>query len=215
MLLCIFWVSGKAIYSFYKFIPFSLAVSILYKVFVYAWKIFSGLGSSIEFQRSIIWLYTIIISLYHCYVLTFCIWSLFFVYGKNNQTKKKHFEMENASVSLSRFEMQNACYLCQKKKQKVILQIAKSESFISLEIYSLQNAVLFWTVLNFLSYAFEPLSYNSVFSCSKFLWGHGKTTSDIRMTYESMRVANWWHTSSYKWHMDDIRMTYEWHTNDM
>ena len=36
-------------------------------------------------QRSIIWLYTIIISLYHFYFATFCIWSLYFVYKKNNQ----------------------------------------------------------------------------------------------------------------------------------
>ena len=38
------------------------------------------------FQRSTIWLYTIIICLYHCYVVIFCVSSLYFVYGKNNQT---------------------------------------------------------------------------------------------------------------------------------
>ena len=36
-------------------------------------------------QRSIIWLYTIIISLYHFYFATFCIWSLYFVYEKKKQ----------------------------------------------------------------------------------------------------------------------------------
>lgn len=41
------------------------------------------------FQRSSIWLYTIIVSLYHCYVVTFCIWSLYFVYRKNNQPTKQ------------------------------------------------------------------------------------------------------------------------------
>ena len=41
------------------------------------------------FQRSIIWLYTIIISLYYCYVVTFCMWSLYFVYEKNNQPTKQ------------------------------------------------------------------------------------------------------------------------------
>ena len=38
------------------------------------------------FLRSIIWLYTIIICLYHCYIVIFCVSSLYFVYGKNNQT---------------------------------------------------------------------------------------------------------------------------------
>ena len=40
-------------------------------------------------QRSIIWLYAIVISLYHSYVVTFCIWSLFFVYWKNKETNNK------------------------------------------------------------------------------------------------------------------------------
>ena len=39
-------------------------------------------------QRSIIWLYAIVMSLYHSYVVTFCIWSLYFVYGKNEETKE-------------------------------------------------------------------------------------------------------------------------------
>ena len=41
-------------------------------------------------------------------------------------------------------------------------------------------------------------------------------TSDIRMTYEYMRVTCVWHTSTYEWHINDIRaytsdtrMTYE------
>ena len=38
-------------------------------------------------QRSIIWLYAIVMPLYHSYVVTFCIWYLYFVYGKNKQTK--------------------------------------------------------------------------------------------------------------------------------
>ena len=37
-------------------------------------------------QRSITWLYTIIVTLYHFYVVTFCIWFLYLNYGKNNQT---------------------------------------------------------------------------------------------------------------------------------
>ena len=44
----------------------------------------------IFFQRSIIWLHAIIIPLYDCYGVTFCIWSLYFVYGeKTNQTNKQ------------------------------------------------------------------------------------------------------------------------------
>ena len=38
-------------------------------------------------QRSIIWLYAIVMSLYHSYVVTFYIWSLYFVYGKNKEKK--------------------------------------------------------------------------------------------------------------------------------
>ena len=169
-----------------------------------------------EIHHMIVYDYYIFISL-----LCFNVLYMIFVFclREKQSNKKKTFWMPRFHCHVLKCKMP-AIYV--KKKQKVILQIAESESFISLEIYSLQNAVLFWTVLNFLSYAFEPLSYNSVFSCSKFLWVHGKTTSDIRMTYECMRVANWWHTSSYKWHMDDIRvhtsdiwMTYEWHTNDI
>ena len=36
------------------------------------------------FQRSIIWLSMIVIPLYGCYDVTFCIWSLYFVYGEKN-----------------------------------------------------------------------------------------------------------------------------------
>ena len=43
----------------------------------------------IFFQRSITWLNTIIISLCHCYVVTFCIWSLYFVYANKNQPTKQ------------------------------------------------------------------------------------------------------------------------------
>ena len=40
------------------------------------------------FERSIVWFYLIIIPLYDCYVVTFCIWSLYFVYQKDKQTNK-------------------------------------------------------------------------------------------------------------------------------
>ena len=36
-------------------------------------------------------------------------------------------------------------------------------------------------------------------------------TSDIRMTYEHIRVTYGWHTSTYECHMDDIRV----HMNDI
>ena len=40
-------------------------------------------------ERSIIWLYANIMPLYHSYVVTFCIWSLYFVYGTNKETNKQ------------------------------------------------------------------------------------------------------------------------------
>ena len=46
-------------------------------------------------QRSIIWLHAIVMSLYHSYVVTFYIWSLYFVYDLcilfTGKTKKKKF----------------------------------------------------------------------------------------------------------------------------
>ena len=48
------------------------------------------------------------------------------------------------------------------------------------------------------------------------IWVH---TSDIRMTYEYIRVTYGWHTGTYEWHTDDIQihttdilMKYKWHT---
>ena len=41
------------------------------------------------FQRSIIWLHAIVMSSYHSYVATFCIWFLYFVYGKNKERNKQ------------------------------------------------------------------------------------------------------------------------------
>ena len=52
-------------------------------------------------------------------------------------------------------------------------------------------------------------------------------TTDIRMAYEYIRVTHGWHTNTYEWYMDDIRVhrsdivmtykyirvTYVWHTN--
>ena len=40
---------------------------------------------------------------------------------------------------------------------------------------------------------------------------YGWHTSDIRMTYEYIRVTYRWHTSTYEWHTDDIRV----HTSDI
>ena len=40
------------------------------------------------FQKSIIWLYAIVIPLYKVYDVTFCVWSLYFVYRKNKLTKQ-------------------------------------------------------------------------------------------------------------------------------
>ena len=50
-------------------------------------------------------------------------------------------------------------------------------------------------------------------------------TSDIQVTYEYIRVTYGWHTSTYEWLKDDIRVhmskirmhtiTYEWHRDDI
>ena len=39
--------------------------------------------------------------------------------------------------------------------------------------------------------------------------------TDIRMTYEDIQVKYGWHTSTDEWHTDDIRVTYERHTDDI
>ena len=52
------------------------------------------------FKRSIIWLYTIIISLYHCYVITIFIWSLYFNYEKNNHPNKQTKDYVDWHISL-------------------------------------------------------------------------------------------------------------------
>ena len=52
------------------------------------------------FKRFIIWLYTIIISLYHCYVITIFIWSLYFNYEENNQTNKQTKDYVDWHISL-------------------------------------------------------------------------------------------------------------------
>ena len=41
------------------------------------------------FQRSIVWLHTIIMSLCNCHAVSFCIWYLYLVYEKNNQPFKQ------------------------------------------------------------------------------------------------------------------------------
>ena len=38
-------------------------------------------------------------------------------------------------------------------------------------------------------------------------------TSDIRMTYEYIRVIYGWYTSTYEWHQNV--MTYEWHSSEI
>ena len=54
--------------------------------FVTNWMIIHS--SIFFFQKSIIWFHTIIILLYDCYDVTFCIWSLYSNYGKNEITKQ-------------------------------------------------------------------------------------------------------------------------------
>ena len=90
------------------------------------------------FQRSIIWLHTIIIPLYNCYDITFCIWSLHFVYGKNKLSKQTNKQTNKTVIRLAK-----RSFKTQLKNTFYLIKLKFSEAF--------GGKIIFWT---------EVLRYN-------------------------------------------------------